>query len=174
MTTTGSVVGWVLLKSAGLGVIVLLAGCGGGETQRLDAALQQQQRAHLALIEALTARLDAIEAQPELHFVISEFDMAIEEKMFQPMLKASALLTAQAEDIPDTFYVDVLLQIDVNSEQFQSVTRQVFPVIEGRSKIELRNRLPVHGLNQDQINVTLRPMNWYGSQKISSQQITFQ
>jgi len=156
--------GWLLA--------LLLAGCGGDSSPRLDA-LTQQMAQQQQVQEALEARLQSMEQVPQLEFVISRHKLTIEEQMFQPLLKSSAQLQAKGDDVPYTFYVDMLLQVEVPEEDFVAMSRQVFPVFEGKSQIELMQPLPVHGLQKKDIKITLRPMNWYGSQRIEPARVTY-
>ena len=155
---------------AGL-LTLVLAGCGAdaGEVAELKTRLIQQEQAQLQLEQ----RLHALEQVPELSFVISRQDVTIEEQMFQPLLRSSARLLAMGEEVPQTFYVDMLLQVEVPSEDFSAINRQVFPVFDGKSQIELMQPLPIHGLSEKDIKITLRPMNWYGSNRIEPEKVTY-
>ena len=152
-------------------VVLVLAGCGAdpADVAELKARLIEQQQVQLSLEQ----RLHALEQVPDLDFVISRQDISIEEQMFQPLLRSSARLLAMGDDVPQTFYVDMLLQVDVPSEDFSAVNRQVFPVFDGKSQIELMQPLPIHGLSEKDIKITLRPMNWYGSNRIEPEKVTY-
>lgn len=151
---------------------LLLAGCGGDRLDQVESRITTLEQQQLALA-ALDARLQALETVPKLQFDIADYQLNLEEQMFQPILKTSARLMASGDTVPHTFYVDMLLQVEVPSEGFVSMNRQVFPVFEGKSRIELMQPLPVHGLSMDQIKVTLRPMNWYGSHRIAEDKVTY-
>ena len=155
---------------AGL-LTLLLAGCGAGaeDVAELQAKLIQQGQVQ----QQLEQRLQALEQVPELSFVISRQDVTIEEQMFQPLLRSSARLLAMGDAVPQTFYVDMLLQVEVPSENFSAVNRQVFPVFDGKSQIELMQPLPIHGLSEKDLKITLRPMNWYGSNRIEPEKVTY-
>ncbi len=162
MNRTGQGTGWILA--------LLLTGCGAdSEVATLQSQLVNQRQVQQSLEE----RLQALEQVPELGFIISRHDLTIDEQMFQPLLKSTASLHATGDDVPHTFYVDMLLQVEVPAEDFSAVSRQVFPVFEGKSQIELMQPLPVHGLTERDIKVTLRPMNWYGSNRIDPERVSY-
>ena len=152
-------------------VSLVLVGCGAdpADVAELKTRLIEQQQVQ----QSLEQRLQVLEQIPELDFVISRQDVTIEEQMFQPLLRSSARLLAMGDDVPQTFYVDMLLQVDVPSEDFSAVNRQVFPVFDGKSQIELMQPLPIHGLSEKDIKITLRPMNWYGSNRIEPEKVTY-
>lgn len=159
------------LREAGVALLgLVLAGCGAERLEEVSGAVEQQR----LVVAALEARLQALESVPELSFILSEYHVQLEEQMFQPLLKSSARLQATGDSVPHTFYVDMLLQVEVPSEGFVAVNRQVFPVFEGKSRVELTQVLPIHGLGKEDIKVTLRPMNWYGSQRIPEARVTYQ
>lgn len=152
--------GWLLA------ITMSVTGCGGEGSARLDELSEQ--------LAVQQQRLQALEQVPKLEFVISRQTLTLEEQMFQPRLKSTAQLEARGENVPYTFYVDMLLKVEVPGEKFVAMNRQVFPVFEGKSQIELMQPLPVHGLKAEDIIVTLRPMNWYGSQRIEPERVIYQ
>ncbi|MEE2729332.1 MAG: hypothetical protein VYA55_00855 [Pseudomonadota bacterium] len=149
----------------------LLSGCGADKAEL--AGLKTQLAALEQTQQQMLERLQLLEQVPELSFVISRQDITIEEQMFQPLLKCSGRLLAMGDEVPQTFYVDMLLQVEVPAEEFSAVIRQVFPVFDGKSQIELVQPLPVHGLKENDLKITLRPMNWYGSNRIEPSQVTY-
>lgn len=153
---------------AGL-LALILAGCGGDKLAQLDARLETQGEE----LAALESRLETLEHVPQLSFVLSDYQLDIEEQMFQPQLKSRARLRAVGDTIPHTFYVDMMLRVEVPAEEFIAVNRQVFPVFDGKSQIELMQALPVHGLGKKDVKVTLRPMNWYGSHRIPEERVSY-
>ena len=156
---------------AGWLLALTLAGCGAGsaEVAELKARLESQQQEQLRLEQ----RLQALEQIPELRFAISRHEITIENQTFQPLLHSSARLLAMGDNVPETFYVDMLLQVEVPAENFSAVNRQVFPVFGGKSQIELMQPLPVHGLTEQDLKITLRPMNWYGSNRIEPDRVSY-
>ncbi|MAR89661.1 MAG: hypothetical protein SV765_02245 [Pseudomonadota bacterium] len=147
-----------------------LLGCGDNATAPLQAQisrLEQQQQAQ-------AQRLQALERVPQLAFRLTENQLTVEERMLRPVLTSRARLQAEGRQLPHTFYVDMLLQVEVPGEQFIATSRQIFPVFEGQSAIEMMQPLPVHGLTPDQIKVVMQPMNWYGSHRITEDQVSYQ
>lgn len=122
----------------------------------------------------LEARVQALETRPQLDFVLTDFQTSINEKMFAPLLHASATLQAEGERMPQTFYVDVMMRVKVPHLQHDAVERQIFPVVNGQALLRMHQSLPQHGLKPEQVEVTLRPMTWYRSQVISDDMISYQ
>lgn len=129
---------------------------------------QQQQIGHLE------ARLQMLETRPQLTFTLTENEIRIREKMLDPVVVASAQLAVSGDKMPSSFYVDVMLKVAVPTLQYEAVERQIFPVLEGRSALQMRQRLPQHGLKPEQVNVTLKPMAWYRGQAIDDERVVYQ
>lgn len=148
---------------------LLLVGCGNNQQPQVESALVELAERQ----NTLEQRMLALEEVPRLSFVISNQDIRIDEQMFQPQLTSRAHLRVLGDTVPHTFYVDMMLQLEVPGEDFVFVNRQVFPVFEGQAKIELVQPLPAHGLEKSDIVVTMRPMNWYGSHRIADDQLSY-
>lgn len=148
---------------------LVLSACSNEQAESLQAT-------QLALGEQLLQmeeRLQVLETRPQLDFTLTETQTSISEKMFAPLVLASARISAQGERMPPTFYVDVMLKVKVPHIQYEAVERQIFPVVEGQGRLQMQQRLPQHGLKPDQIEVTLRPMTWYRGQTISDDRISY-
>lgn len=148
-------------------LISALLGCHGEDIERLSESIQALNEENASL----TARVSTLEKEPELHFVLSPLVIEVDEKMFRPRLRVQTTLSIDGDTIPEAMYVDVRLLVKVDKEMFESSTRQIFPVYQGKSTIDIQLPLPVHGLTLQDIDVNLNPMNWYAGQKIPPEKI---
>ena len=149
---------------------VVLTACQGGTVESIQAT-QAELSEQVALMDA---RLQALETRPRLDFTLSENHTDINEKMFDPLVVASAELSVKGDSMPPTFYVDVMLKVEVPELKYEAIERQIFPVMDGKGKLQMQQRLPQHGLKPEQIQVTLKPMTWYRGQVISDEMVTYQ
>lgn len=149
---------------------MLLPACQGGKVDAIQAS-QAELSEQVALIDA---RLQTLEKRPRLDFTLIDTHTAINEKMFEPQLESSAQLSVKGDNVPPTFYVDVMLKVEVPDIQYVGVERQIFPVVDGKGKLQMLQRLPQHGLKPEQIQVTLKPMTWYRGQIISDDMVRYQ
>lgn len=146
------------------------AGC---KDDRIDRILVQQSEQQQRF-EQIEERLQALERRPRLDFKLTENQFSINEKMFTPVLVASSQLQVSGDNIPPTFYVDVMLKIEIPHLGYESIDRQIFPVVEGRSRLQMQQKLPQHGLKPEQMRVTLKPMTWYRGQIISDDMVNYE
>lgn len=152
--------------------VILALASSGCKDDRVDSILTQQSEQQQRLAQMET-RLQALERRPRLDFKLTQNQFTINEKMFTPVLVASSLLRVKGDNMPPTFYVDVMLKIEVPHLQYESIDRQIFPVVEGKSKLQMQQKLPQHGLKPEQIHVTLKPMTWYRGQIISDDMVNY-
>lgn len=144
------------------------------EQAQAAQAIQSAQVRLAEQVEQLDARLQTLETRPQLDFLLSHVEARIKEKMFDPILVATAELKATGDSMPRTFYVDVMLKVEAPDIQYEAIERQIFPVHEGKSLLKIQQRLPQHGMVLDKIQVTLKPVTWYRGQVISDERITYQ
>lgn len=159
-----------------VGVCLWVTACGSSELEALRlevTSLQQQQQAYQGELVALSVQLGKLVVEPQLDFSLSLFETTVSERAFQPVLLTSTQLQVKGDGMPVMFYVDVLMEVEIQEENFHSTVRQVFPVFNGQSHIELQHVLPVHGLNPDQVRVALTPVNWYQGQRIPETAIRY-
>lgn len=150
-------------------LVTLLSACKDNRVDTILATQAQQQ----SVVEAMEARLQALEKRPRLDFTLINTETSINEKMFTPMVEASARLSVKGDNMPPTFYVDVMLKVEVPDIEYESIERQIFPVVDGKSKLLMQQNLPQHGLKPDQIHVTLKPMTWYRGQIINDDMVNY-
>ena len=169
------------MGKAGIVLMCLcLVACRDSETESLQTEFQEElsllkqlQQSQQESLDAMSVQLDNLSKPLQLDFQLSKITTSFNERAFQPMMTASSQLLVTGQSIPDMFYVDVLLEVAIHRENFQSRMRQVFPVSKGQSRIELQQPLPVHGLSLDQVKVSLTPVNWYLGQAIPSAAIHY-
>ncbi|RLP52552.1 MAG: hypothetical protein D6160_20440 [Ketobacter sp.] len=153
---------------------VVAVGCGQSDVDILASKVEQQKRTIQADISALQHRVDVLDGHQGMRFVVTDFQVAIEDQMFQPVLSASANINVQGLQLPETLYVDVMLQVEVEKENFKSTARQIYPVTRAGADVVMRQALPAHGLTREQIKITLQPVNWYAGQLIADTQVEYQ
>lgn len=144
-------------------VLLLLPGCRTGFDD-LEPPLQVR-------LEQVDARLAALEQKPQLDFVLQPPRLRVEDKSFTPLLVAETELRVEGAVVPPTFYVDVLLSVTVDGQEIQE--RQIFPVVDGQSRLTLQAALIRHGLQPDQLQATLRPVAWYQGQVIGDERVFY-
>ncbi len=157
--------------------LLVLAGASGCSNSDVETALsraEQQRQSTEAMVKTLQDRVSVLEGKRGMTFVVSDFNVKINEQMFQPQLSASATLKAKGDNLPETLYVDLMLMVEVEREKFKVTSRQIFPINASGGEVVLRQSLPVHGLTRDQIKVVLQPVNWYAGQLIAESQIQYQ
>lgn len=150
--------------------LVLLSACQNDKVDSIEAS----QAALGEQVARMEARLLALEIRPRLDFTLTETQTSINEKMFSPLLVASSQLNVDGDRMPPTFYVDVMLKVEVPHIQYEAVERQIFPVVDGKGRLQMQQRLPQHGLKPEQIQVTLKPMTWYRGQIIDDDMVNYQ
>ena len=153
-----------------LSALSALSACRNEQVGELQQTQIQQQKA-LADIET---RLQALERKPKLTFTLKNKRVAINEKMFTPLLTADTDLIVKGDNMPPNFYVDVMLKVDVPGIPYQAVQRQIFPVVNGRSHLQMQQTLPQHDLKRGEIKVTLQPMTWYRGQIINEDMVRYE
>ena len=127
-----------------------------------------------ATLQQMEARIGALESAPQLGFAVHDTHISIEEKTFTPLLIARASLDVQGDPLPPAFYVDVLLTVRIDGVEYEAAERQIFPVINGKCQLEMQHSLPQHGLKNEEVQVSLRPMTWYSGQAISDTMVIYQ
>lgn len=150
--------------------LVMLSACRNDKVDSIEAS-QAALGEHVSRMEA---RLQALEVRPRLDFTLTDTQTTINEKMFSPQLVATSQLNVVGDRMPPTFYVDVMLKVAVPHIQYEAVERQIFPVVDGKGRLQMQQRLPQHGLKPEQIQVTLKPMTWYRGQIISDDMVNYQ
>ena len=154
-------------------VVVLAFASTGCKDDRVDSILTLQSE-HQQQLEQIEGRLQALERRPRLDFKLTQNQFSINEKMFTPVLVASSQLRVKGDNMPPTFYVDVMLKIEIPHLEYESIDRQIFPVVEGKSRLQMQQKLPQHGLKPEQIHVTLKPMTWYRGQIINDDMVNYE
>lgn len=157
----------------GAAMVMLALASAGCKDDRVDSILAQQSEQQQRF-EQIEGRLQALERRPRLDFKLAENQFSINEKMFTPVLVASSQLQVSGDNMPPTFYVDVMLKIEIPHLEYESIDRQIFPVVEGKSRLQMQQKLPQHGLKPEQIHVTLKPMTWYRGQIISDDMVNYE
>lgn len=159
------------------GCLVMLLGCGNEQHKELeqsfDAALEALRVEHQASLADIDQRLSLLENTPQYSFVISDVKNHINEQMFQPLLTTTALLQIKGEGAPASLYVDMVMHVRSEKDNIDITVRQIYPVVDGKSPLEMHQPLPVHGLKLENLNITLKPMNWYQGEAISTDQIEY-
>ena len=156
-----------------VGLSLFLSACKDDRVEGIIATQADQQKTLEAFTAQMDSRLQALEKRPRLDFTLLNVKTTINEKMFSPMVESSAHLSVSGDNMPPTFYVDVMLKVEIPDIQYESVERQIFPVVEGKSKVEMQQSLPQHGLKPEQIHVTLKPMTWYRGQIINDDMVNY-
>ncbi len=156
-----------------IGAAMLVSGCRDDRFDKVIADQTQQQAIVSDQLSQLESRLLSLEKRPRLDFTLINLETSINEKMFTPLVEAGARLSVKGDNMPPTFYVDVMLKVEVPDIKYESIERQIFPVVDGKGKLLMQQNLPQHGLKPEQVQVTLKPMTWYRGQIINDDMVNY-
>ncbi len=156
------------------GCLLVIAACGDEQHNALQNSFDDLKQSQTEQLAQLDKRLQALEQNDELEFVIYSLNHSINDQLFQPLLTSQARLRIEGDQVPETLYLDVALEVKSEKDNISLAARQVFPVVNGRSKLEFRQPLPAHGLKVENLEITLKPLNWYQGEVIAEKQIQYQ
>ena len=136
------------------------------ENRLLKRELAEQRRALNALVE----KVASIETISTPSFLVSEIDLEVKERMFDPVINGRFLMEVKGESLPGVVYLELEIKTkakDNEHEYSQNVIHRFMPGSSKDNYVEFTHPLKLHKVKSDDVELKVTPLTWYKGYQVN-------
>lgn len=133
------------------------------DSQLLRSNLEMQQQT----VESLLARLTTVEGAISIaspSFSIEDVQLTVEERMFDPLINGSFLVSVSGVNLPDAIFLELEITTSAKGTKHsysQNVIHRIMTDSKHENRIEFTHPLKMHKVKKSEVAVNVTPMIWY-------------
>ncbi len=161
------------VKFGVLGVILLaLIACKDerfATVQDENRLLQREMAEQRQTVAALAERVANIEDVSTPSFLVSEINIDVEERMFDPVINGSFLMVIKGKSLPAVIFLELEITTKVQGKDHEFSQNVIHRFMSGDSqenRVEFVHPLKLHKVKNSDVELKVTPMTWYQGHQV--------
>ena len=130
------------------------------ENRLLKRELAEQRHT----VDALAERVATIEVISKPSFLVSEIDIDVEERMFDPVINGSFLIEIKGKSLPAVIFLELEITTKAQGREHMYSQNVIHRFMSGNSqenRVEFVHPLKLHKVKSSDVELKVTPLTWY-------------
>ena len=135
------------------------------ENRLLKRELAEQRQT----VNALTERVANIETVPTPTFLVSEVNIDVKERMFDPVINGSFLMEIKGKSLPAVIFLELEITTKAKGKEHEYSHNVIHRFMSGNSqenRVEFVHPLKLHKVKGADVELKVTPLTWYQGHQV--------